>query len=87
MLKIFFSTQAQHSYEAQISSLRSTISNLESDLERMRTDRLSLQEDVHAARDMNAKLDASKEQIGRQLAAKNLEIEQVCCGGGTATSW
>jgi len=46
----------------------------------MKTDRLSLQEDLHSARDMNAKLDGSKEQVARQLAAKSLENDQVRFG-------
>ena len=76
-LKCFRRVQAQQSYESQIISLKSTVSNLDADLERIKTDRLSLQEDLHSARDMNVKLDGSKEQISRQLAAKSLENDQV----------
>nr|CAB3229903.1 centrosomal protein of 135 kDa [Phallusia mammillata] len=69
--------RAQQSYETQISSLTSTMANLETDLERLRSDRFALQGDLGSVRELNAKLDSGKEQVARQLAAKNVEFEQI----------
>uniref|UniRef100_H2Z639 Uncharacterized protein n=1 Tax=Ciona savignyi TaxID=51511 RepID=H2Z639_CIOSA len=68
---------AQQSYEVQISSLSSTVANLEADVDRLRAERSSSQIDLASVRELNAKLDSSKESLARQLAAKNVEYEQL----------
>ena len=57
--------------------MTSTVVNLEGDLERVRADKITLQEDLQSVRDLNAKLDSGKEHIARQLSARNVENEQV----------
>lgn len=53
------------------------VHRLEGDLQRLSDERATLHADLTSARDLNAKLDSSKEQISRQLAAKNIDYEQV----------
>lgn len=71
-------SQAHQSYEVQVANVTSSVVNMESELDRLRAERSSLQHDLKSVRDLNAKLDSSKENIARQLAARNVENEQVC---------
>jgi len=72
-----YDLQAQQSYEAQISSLTSTIASLEVEIDRARSERTTLQADLSSVRELNAKLDSGKEHVARQLSTKNVEFEQV----------
>ena len=72
-----FALQAQQSYETQIASLTASLAGVESDLDRVRAERSNLHTDLASVRDLNAKLDTSKEHVSRQLSAKAVELEQV----------
>ncbi|XP_077967982.1 centrosomal protein of 135 kDa-like [Styela clava] len=69
--------QTQQSYEAQVKDLRNTMHRMESDLHHIEDERKVLISDVNSVRDLNSKLDISKEQCMRQYASRTAEYEEL----------
>lgn len=70
-------SQSQQSYEQQVTCLTSQVATLESECERIRSERSLLHSDLVSSRDLNAKCESSKDAIARKLTAKTVEFEQV----------
>ncbi|XP_013391946.1 centrosomal protein of 135 kDa [Lingula anatina] len=68
---------AQQAYETQVSSLTRSVSQLEDNLRVTEDERLSVQQDLAAVRDLCAKLEATKDSLQRQLTGKTLDQEQL----------
>lgn len=69
--------QAQQIYESNLAAMTSNIQGLENEIQHINQDRTILAVDISSARDLNAKMDLEKEQLARQLTAKNVEYEQI----------
>ena len=64
-----------------MSNLTRSVANLEENLRVTEEDKQSLLGDVSSARELCSRLEASKESVNRQLAAAELDKEQVGGGG------
>ncbi|OXB83851.1 UNVERIFIED_CONTAM: hypothetical protein H355_003063 [Colinus virginianus] len=68
---------AHQAYESQISSITKTMSKLEEDIKREHQDKSSVMADLSSVRELCVKLEASKDLLSRQLAAKSMDYERV----------
>ncbi|NXJ07233.1 CP135 protein, partial [Odontophorus gujanensis] len=68
---------AHQAYESQISSITKAMSKLEEDIKREYQDKSSVMADLTSVRELCVKLEASKDLLSRQLAAKSMDYERV----------
>ena len=69
--------QSHQAYEIQVSNLTRSVATLEENLRVTEDDKQELLSDVSAARELCSRLETSKESLNRQLAAAELDKEQV----------
>ncbi|GFS26865.1 centrosomal protein of 135 kDa-like [Elysia marginata] len=69
--------QSHQAYEIQVSNLTRSVANLEENLRVTEEDKQELLSDVSAARELCSRLETSKESLNRQLAAAELDKEQL----------
>ena len=67
----------QRAYEHQVSDLTKSLASLEGEIRRMEEERHGNLQDMAAVRDLCTRLEASKDQLQRQLTAKLLDYEKV----------
>ncbi|XP_065593082.1 centrosomal protein of 135 kDa isoform X1 [Cyrtonyx montezumae] len=68
---------AHQAYESQLSSITKAMSKLEEDIKREHQDKSSVMADLTSMRELCVKLEASKDLLSRQLAAKSMDYERV----------
>ena len=69
--------QSHQAYEIQVSNLTRSVATLEENLRVTEDDKQELLSDMSAARELCSHLETSKESLNRQLAAAELDKEQV----------
>ena len=69
--------QSHQAYEIQVSNLTRSVATLEENLRVTEDDKQELLSDMSAARELCSRMETSKESLNRQLAAAELDKEQV----------
>ena len=67
----------ERAYEHQVSDLTTSLASLEGEIRRLEKERHANLQDMAAVRDLCTRLEASKDQLQRQLTAKCLDYEKV----------
>ena len=78
MYFLFQHMHTEQAYEAQVSGLTRSVANLEDTLRSVEADKHSILQDLQAVRDLCARLEATKDNLQRQLTNKVLDHDKVC---------
>jgi len=69
--------QASQTYEQQLSSVTSQLAGAEVECDKLRSEKMRLQEDLATLRELNSKCENQKDHISRQLTDKNVQFQQL----------